>query len=267
MIFQTIKPGTKNGRWARPQVTMNAKGHMKINRVAFEMLGMPERVRVLFDKRSQTIALTVPQEAAEVEDSHTCIAHGHHGEHGGRLIRVYGLVEEIQGELYTCIRFKEPRMDEHGRLILELSKSVPAYNGTRIGVFKEWKAKRMAETNAKAKANYALRRDRKGGRTVEEWREDLAIMKAERERLNLTHKARLRAERDLAREQRKLEKECAARIARDKQYQDLVDDLKRRKEELEAIRRPFITPPPTEPDDGEATPEISSVMPPCSRIG
>ncbi len=171
-IFETIKPGTKNGRWARPQVTMNAKGWIKINRVVFEMLGKPERIRVLFEKRSQTIALAVPQEADELEDAHVCIAHGHHGEHGGRLIRVYGLVEEIEGDLYTCIRFTDIRSDEHGRLILELSKSVPAFNGTRIGVFNVWKSKKMADTNATAKKNYARRRDDAGGRTIDEYRSE-----------------------------------------------------------------------------------------------
>jgi hypothetical protein len=241
-VFQTIKPGTKKGRWANPQVTMNAKGLMKLNRVAFEKLGEPERIRVLFDTASQQIKLAAA--APDDEDAHECIAHGHHGEHGGRLIRIYGLIEKIEGDVYTCIRFKDIRTDENGRLVLDLAKSVPAYNGTRIGVFKEWKAKRMAEINDKAKENYALRRDREGRRTVEQWREDLAIMKAERERLNRAHKDRLAAERDLARNTRKLEKERAARIARDKQYQDLVDDLKRRKEELEAIRRPFVSGPP-----------------------
>jgi hypothetical protein len=38
---------------------------------------------------------------------------------------------------------------------------------------------------------------------------------------------------------RKLEKERAARVARDKHYQDLVDDLKRRKEEFENLRQRF----------------------------
>src|SRR4051812_4488311 len=67
-VFQTIKPGTKKGRWANPQVTMNAKGLMKLNRVAFEKLGEPERIRVLFDTASQQIKLAAA--APDDEDAH-----------------------------------------------------------------------------------------------------------------------------------------------------------------------------------------------------
>lgn len=240
-VFQTIQPPKKTGRWARPQVTMNARGQMKLNRVAFELLGEPDYVRVLFDEQSQTIALKPANETND--EAHELIAHGVHGRHGGRLIKLYGIHEHIEGELYTCIRFKDIRM-ENGRLILELAKAVPAFNGTRIGMFKVWQENQRKKERVWNKRTYEAHRNRTGKRTWEEFRSEQALASIERANRIQATKQRLRAERDLARNTRKLEKERAARIARDKQYQDLVDDLKRRKEELEAIRRPFIEGPP-----------------------
>ena len=239
-IFQTIKPPKKTGRWARPQVTMNARGQMKLNRVAFEMLGEPERVRVGFDQASQTIALIAATEADE--DSHELIAHGVHGRHGGRLIKLYGIHEHIEGELYTCIRFKDIRMDK-GRLILELGKAVPAYNGTRIGMYRIWQENQLKKQREWNKKTYEAHRNRTGRRTIEEFRSEQAVASIERANRIQATKARLRAERDLAREQRKLEKERTARVARDKQYQDLVDDLKRRSAEFEKLRSQFTRGP------------------------
>jgi hypothetical protein len=210
---------------------MNARGQMKINRVAFEMLGEPERVRVLFDHVSQTIALVSP-EAAGDDDTHELIAHGVHGRHGGRLIKLYGIHEQIEGELYTCIRFKDIRMDK-GRLILELGKAVPAYNGTRIGMFHIWQENQRKKQREWNKKTYEAERNRTGRRTWEEYRSDQAVASIERQNRIRATKDRLAAERELKRQQRKLEKDRAARVARDKHYQDLVDDLKRRKEELE----------------------------------
>src|SRR5947209_6292735 len=166
-IFETIKPPKNPGRWARPQVTMNARGQMKLNRVAFELLGEPERVRVLFDRATQTIALA-PPEAGKENESHELIAHGVHGRHGGRLLKLYGVHEHIEGELYTCIRFKGIRM-ENGRLILELSKSVPAYNGTRIGVFRIWQENQRKKQREWNKKTYEAERNRTGRRTWEEY--------------------------------------------------------------------------------------------------
>ena len=135
MIFTTIRPKRTSGRWARPQATMNALGDIKLSRVAFELLGEPTHVTVLFDKASQTIAL----KRADKHDTegHELIAHGAHGRHGGRLIRVRGLLEHVETDLYTCMRFTDLRLDNHNRLILDLAKARPAYNGTRIGVYNE----------------------------------------------------------------------------------------------------------------------------------
>lgn len=154
-IFETIVPETRNGRWARPQATMNAKGWIKLNRVAFELLGEPDRVHVLYGRAGKTIAL----KASDARDynSHMCVAHGKHGRHGGRLIRVYGLIAALEGDIFTCVRFTNVRLDENNRLILDLVTAVPAFNGQRIGIYQKWLDKRREHTNETAKAARARR--------------------------------------------------------------------------------------------------------------
>ncbi len=154
-IFETIEPGVKSGRWARAQVTMNAKGWIKLNRVAFELLGEPDRIHVLYDRTNKTIAL----KASDNRDynAHVCIAHGKHGQHGGRLIRVYGLIEALEGDIYTCVRFRDVRLDHNERLILDLTTAIPAFSGKRVGIYKEWQSRNRDRINEKAKENYQKR--------------------------------------------------------------------------------------------------------------
>lgn len=158
-VFETIESQVRNGRWARPQATMNANGNLKINRVAFELLGEPDKVEVLFDRASKTIALR----AADHRDykAHRCVAHGKHGRHGGRLIRIHGIIELLEGDIYTCVRFRNVHLDTNNRLILELTSAVPAFHGKRIGVYEQWLAKRRDHTNQKARENYAKRSSKK----------------------------------------------------------------------------------------------------------
>ena len=158
-IFETIEPQPEPGRWSRPQATMTAKGHIKISRVAFELLGEPTHVQVLFDSASQTIAL----KRADKHDTntHLLLSHGVHGRHGGRLIKVYNLMERIEAELFTCMRFKDVRLDNYGRLVLELCKAVPGFNGQRIGVYKEWKDRRYSERNERRRDQRRLQREEK----------------------------------------------------------------------------------------------------------
>jgi len=165
-IFETIEPGGEKGRWARPQATMNAKGFIKLSRVAYEMLGAPERIHVLYDRGNKKIALR----ASDRKDynAHIPIAHGKHGQHGGRMIRVHGLVEALEGDIYTCIRFHDIRLDVNNRLILDLVTATPAFNGKRIGVYQQWAAKNRDRINEKAKENYKKRSDAKAAQKLHE---------------------------------------------------------------------------------------------------
>jgi hypothetical protein len=161
-IFETIKPAGKAGRWAKPQATINVRGFIKLSRVAFEMLEAPERIHVLYDRANNKIAL----KASDRRDynAHIPIAHGRDGEHGGRMIRVHGLVENLEGELYTCMRFHDIRLDKHDRLILDLVTATPAFHGKRVGVYEQWYVKNREKINAKAKENYKKRQAAKAAR-------------------------------------------------------------------------------------------------------
>ncbi|MBV9243168.1 MAG: hypothetical protein JO314_14305 [Acidobacteria bacterium] len=215
MIFETIRPHNIPGRWAKPQATINANGQIKISRVAFELLGMPEYFSVLFDKQAQTIALkrTDRHDTAK----HECIAHGRHGAHGGRLIKVHGLVEHIEAELFTCMRFTDVRLDPHNRLILDLTTARCAYHGKRIGVYNEWRLKHDAEYAAKKREQYAKAEEAKRAAETDEeravredrWLRELEYRK-ERRREKEERLAKLREEKRLAREGRKAERIKAA---------------------------------------------------------
>jgi hypothetical protein len=206
MIFEIIQPATKEGRWTRPQATMNVKGELKISRVAFEMLGEPERVLVSFDKGSQTIALR--KATRHDTKTHKLIAHGRHGEHGGRLIRVHGLLEHIDADLYTCMRFRDVRLDNNERLLLEVANAVPAYHGKRIGVYNEWRMRHDGAYATAQREAYARRKAAKAAAEPTEEEKEEKLAREDRAIREREYRAARKAEKAERREH-----EMAARAA------------------------------------------------------
>jgi hypothetical protein len=185
---------------------MNVKGELKISRVAFEMLGEPERVLVSFDKGSQTIALR--KASRQDTKTHKLIAHGRHGEHGGRLIKVHGLLEHIDADLYTCMRFRDVRLDNNERLLLEVAKAVPAYHGKRIGVYNEWRMRHDEAYAAAQREAYARRKEAKAAAEPTETAKQEKLVREDRAIREREYRAASKAKKEERREH-----EMAARAA------------------------------------------------------
>jgi hypothetical protein len=124
---------------------------------------------------------------------------------------VPGLIEHIEADLFTCMRFTNVRIDNNNRLILELANARPAYHGKRVGVYNEWRLKHdEAYAENQSQAYHRSKAKKLANETDEERaiREDRAIrekeyrdgIKAEkarqRERVKAKQQEQKSAERD-----------------------------------------------------------------------
>ena len=127
-FFEEVVSGPRAGRWNHLSVTMNVAGEIRMTTFTWESLECPRHAVVYFDRATQTIAVK-PVARAE----RNSVAVGRAG--GGWCLKVRALIEQFEIGIAETIRFNEPKIDEHGRLILELGDSRPYWNGSRVGAF------------------------------------------------------------------------------------------------------------------------------------
>ncbi len=107
-------------RWATLYVTINRAGHIVMNRIAFEMLGSPEAVVLLFDREQQVVGLkpTHPHLRRAFKVSPR-------GQHGGRRVRAHKLCKDFGIFIPETLLFPRAYIDHEGVLILDLSDTKP----------------------------------------------------------------------------------------------------------------------------------------------
>ena len=130
--WKICKPGQTAGRWHHSQATMDRRGKIKLNRVAWEYLEYAEHAILLYDQATQTIGIQ-PARAA-ITNSQPLTASGRHG---SCTIDAYGLGRQFGVKFTTTLRFTAIDLDPDGVLNLDLNNAKPAYHGGRIGAFQK----------------------------------------------------------------------------------------------------------------------------------
>jgi hypothetical protein len=127
-LFEENVPNPK-GRWRRPQASMRVGGEIQFSTVAYEALGCPDHVVVMFDRASMTIALRPAASKTERNGQKV------YKRYTGWLVKSDSLLTQFDLELDSAVRFKDVRVDDRGRLILALGTALPFWNGGRVGAF------------------------------------------------------------------------------------------------------------------------------------
>ncbi len=119
--WKVVTTGDVRAQWAGMYVTLNPRGEIRMNRAAFDRLGQPQAVRVLFDSVNNLIGL-LPAAVGSKNAFHV----GPLGRHGGRIVRAFKLLAEAGIVLPETVRFFDAEIDPEGVLVLDLrTASVP----------------------------------------------------------------------------------------------------------------------------------------------
>ena len=120
----------------RVHVSINRKGVMFVNGTAFELLGRPEAVVLLFDRKEKVIGLNPAP--ASVKGTFRLKDHSK-GRH--RIINAAPFCRKFGIRIDGTSAFVQPWLDDHGILLLDLKSTVPARaRRTRKLTGKEWAA-------------------------------------------------------------------------------------------------------------------------------
>lgn len=103
------------GQWAALYVSMNELGEIKMSRVTYQKIGSPEAFVVLFDPVNNRIGLR-----PAAKGTRNAYRAGVEGQHGGRVIRAFRMMQEFRIGLSETIRFHDAEIDEDGVLVLDL---------------------------------------------------------------------------------------------------------------------------------------------------
>lgn len=101
--------------WSGMYITMNPRGRITLNRVAFERAGSPDAFLLLFDKVNNRIGLKPA--ARGIRNAYPVAVSGRHG---GRVVRAYRLTQEFGIELPQTMQFDDAEIDREGILVLDL---------------------------------------------------------------------------------------------------------------------------------------------------
>ena len=96
-------------------VTMNRKGEIALNKVAYKRVGEPTAFLILYNRPNSLIALKPT--AAAIKNAYPVRKHGRRG---GRMVRAFRLLTEFGITLPDTVEFREPEIDRDGQLILDL---------------------------------------------------------------------------------------------------------------------------------------------------
>ncbi len=105
----------RRAQWAGIYVSMNNKGTIVLNRVAYERLGSPSAFHLLYDSANNTIGLKPT--GANMRNAY--IAHIS-GRHGGRKVSAYRLITECSLHIDQTLEFPDAEIDLDGILTLNL---------------------------------------------------------------------------------------------------------------------------------------------------
>jgi hypothetical protein len=102
-------------RFAGIYTTLTPKGIFKLNRAAFERLGSPEAVKILYDPDNSRIGFQPT--SAQLKNAYRVVRFGNHG---GRIIRAHRLITQFGLDLPATVRFYDADIDRDGILLLDL---------------------------------------------------------------------------------------------------------------------------------------------------
>ena len=96
----------KVGQWSAIYVTMNPKGHIVMNRRAYEAVGSPEAFLLMYDTLNDRIGLKPA--AANAPDAYRACPSGRHG---GKLVRAFRLMQENGLDIPETVQFHDAAVD------------------------------------------------------------------------------------------------------------------------------------------------------------
>ena len=96
-------------------VTINRRGAIALNKVAYGRMGEPAAFLIMFDKTNSRIML----KPAALATKHAYRA-GKNRKRGGPLVRAYRLITQFGVKIPETLEFKDAEIDIDGQLVLDL---------------------------------------------------------------------------------------------------------------------------------------------------
>ncbi len=113
--WQQVKRGDVLPWLAGLHATLNRKGEIVINRTAYERMGTPAAVNLLYDRVNNRIGLQPT--SPHMRDAYPL---SRSSRHGAQKIRAYRLLTEFGIDVAETLEFPTARFDDDGVLILDL---------------------------------------------------------------------------------------------------------------------------------------------------
>ena len=96
-------------------VTMNRKGEIMMNKVAYKRVGEPTAFLIYYNRPNSMIALKPT--AAAIKNAYPV---RNSGRRGGRVVRAFRLLTEFGLKLPDTVEFQDVEIDRDGQLVLDL---------------------------------------------------------------------------------------------------------------------------------------------------
>lgn len=113
--WQELPRGDVHSAMAGLHVTLNKKGFIVFNRMAYKKMGEPRAVLILFDRVNNRIGLKAT--SPSIRNAYPIAKYGRHG---GRIVRAYRLLVEYGIDLPDTLEFPNAWIDEDEVLNLDL---------------------------------------------------------------------------------------------------------------------------------------------------
>ncbi|HMT07733.1 MAG TPA: hypothetical protein PKA82_06985 [Pyrinomonadaceae bacterium] len=115
-----IKRGDVQPQYAGIYVTMNAKGHIVMSKVTYNIVGAPEAFQILYDRANNRIGLKPTHKS--MRNAYPALVSSRAG---AKMVKAYRLIAEQRIDLPHTLRFYDADIDESGILILDLRTAKP----------------------------------------------------------------------------------------------------------------------------------------------
>ena len=120
--WEIFEPGENKPFKERVHVTLNRKNIFCLNAKVFEMLGEPEAVVLMFDKKEKVIGLR----PARLNSTGTFRVQALGTSPTHKIIRAAPFCRAFNIRMDCTTAFLQPRLDDDGVLLLDLRATVPA---------------------------------------------------------------------------------------------------------------------------------------------
>lgn len=123
--WEVCKRENLESRWTSMYVSLNSLGDIVLNRVAYEQLGEPTAVELLYDRERETIGVK-PLNTETAENAFPVRPRGNRGGYrirGNRLLRAFGI------DIGRTRIFPGCQIDRYGVLCLDIRYSKPLGGG------------------------------------------------------------------------------------------------------------------------------------------